>query len=135
MTYSQGYNQRSMRYQVDEVLSGMLASLPVDSFSDDHDALGESFKGLATEFPLFAPFAALADGADYSQALGDAFGKLIENGRLAREPGRYVLTETGRKSCISNKRSLFSNADMAQLEAAAGKFAERQAVPSGETPA
>ena len=126
MTYSKGYNQRSMRYQMDEVLSGMLASLPADSFSDDHAALGEAFKGLAAEFPLFAPFAAAADGADYSRALGDALAALIGNGRLAHEPGRYLLTEAGRRSCVSNKRSLFSNADIAQLEAAAGYFAGRQ---------
>jgi hypothetical protein len=114
-----------MRYQIDEVLSGMLASLPVDSFSDDQAGLGESFKGLSGQFALFAPFAALADGLDYSKVLSDALGVLVQKGRLVHESGRYVLTEDGRRSCASNKRSLFSNADMAQLEEAARYFAER----------
>jgi hypothetical protein len=132
MTQGLGYNPRSMRYQMDEVLSGMLASLPVDRFSDDPAGLGATFKGLAGEFPLFGPFGALADGADYSAALASAFDTLVQKGWLAREPGWYTLPAAGKLSCISSKRSLFSNADMAQLEQAAAYFAERHGAGSEE---
>jgi hypothetical protein len=98
----------------------------VDGFSDDQAGLGESFKGLAAEFALFAPFASRADGLDYSTLLGEALEMLVEKGRLAREPGRHVLTEAERIACISNKRCVFGGADIGQLEAAGRYFAERQ---------
>lgn len=128
MTESQGYNPRSMRYQMDEVLSGMLASMSEDSFADDPAGLGETFKGLAAQYPLFAPFAAAADGKDYSTVLESALGVLVAKKWLQRVDGRYQLSEQGRISCVSNKRSLFSNADMAQLEQAAVSFGAKHAV-------
>jgi len=64
MTQNPESGARSMRYTIDEVLSGMLASIERDSFTDDSQRLGEVFKGLAHEAPLFASFGALASGPE-----------------------------------------------------------------------
>lgn len=55
-------NSRSMRYSMDEVLSGILATFERDTFTDDAQKLGETFKGLSQQAPLFAPFGAIAEG-------------------------------------------------------------------------
>jgi hypothetical protein len=111
-----------MRYTVDEVLSGMLASIGRDHFTDDTQALGEIFKGLATQGPLFAPFAALADGPDFSVTLQRALETLVKNGHLEHSPGRYRLTPVGRARCVTSKRTLFSSGDIRDLEAGAHYF-------------
>ena len=46
-----------MRFSLNEVLSGMLASLESDHFTDDATSLAASFEDLAAQFTLFAPFA------------------------------------------------------------------------------
>jgi len=61
----------SMRFSLDEVLSGMLASIESDSFTDDTTRLASMFEGLAGEFTLFAP---LASGVD-PQAVVNALTK------------------------------------------------------------
>ncbi len=122
MTQDPKSGPRSMRYTIDEVLSGMLASIERDTFTDDAQRLGEVFKGLAHEAPLFAPFAALADEADFSAALEGALQTLVSNGHLEHQPGRYELTSTGRARCITSKRTLFNAGDIADLEAGARHF-------------
>jgi hypothetical protein len=111
-----------MRYTVDEVLSGMLASIERDHFTDDAQALAEVFKGLAAEGPLFAPFAALAGGPDLSVILESALETLVKNGHLEHPPGRYRLTPVGRARCVTSKRTLFSAGDIRDLEAGALYF-------------
>ena len=111
-----------MRYTVDEVLSGMLASIERDHFTDDAQALAEAFKGLAAQGPLFAPFAALAGGPDFSVILESALETLVKNGHLEHPPGLYRLTPVGRARCITSKRTLFSAGDIRDLEAGALYF-------------
>jgi hypothetical protein len=111
-----------MRYTIDEVLSGMLASLERDTFTDDSQRLGEVFKGLAHEAPLFAPFAALAGEADFSAVLEGALQALVSDGHLEHAAGRYQLTSAGRARCITGKRTLFNAGDIADLEAGARYF-------------
>lgn len=111
-----------MRYSVDEVLTGMLASIERDDFTDDTQALGELFKGLAAQGALFAPFAALADGPEFSVILESALEKLVKDGHLEHPPGRYRLTPEGRARCVTSKRTLFSAGDIRDLEAGAAYF-------------
>lgn len=111
-----------MRYTVDEVLSGMLASIERDHFTDDTQALGEIFKGLAALGPLFAPFGALAGGPDFSAILERTLETLVKGGHLEHPPGRYRLTPVGRARCITSKRTLFSANDIRDLEAGALYF-------------
>ncbi|MBI2886500.1 MAG: hypothetical protein HYY02_04755 [Chloroflexi bacterium] len=108
----------SMRYQLHEVLMGMLASTEADSFSDDVPRLAAMFEGLATRFPLFAPLAAGVDPA----AVSNALAKLEATKCLTRAEQRYLLTEEGRARCVSNKKTLFNQGDREQLEAAATVF-------------
>ena len=109
---------KSLRFSLEEVLAGMLATLEGDHFSDDTAALAASFETLASQFTLFAPFA----GAVAPDAVGKAFGSLEAKSHLGREPGKYVLTAEGRVHCISTKRTLFNRADCEQLEAATHIF-------------
>lgn len=109
-----------MRYQLHEVMSGMLASIEVDSFGDDVPRLAAMFEDLAKRFPLFAPLAAGVDPA----AVSDALKKLEANKYIEHSGGHYVLTTSGRSYCTSNKRTLFNKADVEQLEEAARAFAD-----------
>jgi hypothetical protein len=111
-----------MRFTIDEVLSGMLASIERDYFTDDVQVLGETFKGLAAQGPLFAPFAALAGGPDFSVILERALETLVKNGHLEHPPGRYRLNPVGRARCVTSKRTLFSSGDIRDLEAGAHYF-------------
>lgn len=111
-----------MRYTVDEVLTGTLASIERDHFTDDTQALGELFKGLAAQGALFAPLAALADGPDFSVILERALETLVKDGHLEHTPGRYLLTPEGRARCVTSKRTLFSAGDIRDLEAGAAYF-------------
>ncbi|MEO8457276.1 MAG: hypothetical protein ABI559_05630 [Chloroflexota bacterium] len=112
----------SMRFTIDEVLSGMLATIERDHFTDDTEALGQVFKGLAAEGPLFAPFAAVAGGADFSVIVEGALEKLVKNGYLEHPAGRYRLTPVGRAKCLTSKRTLFSASDIRDLEKGAVYF-------------
>jgi len=122
MTQDPKLGPQSMRYTIDEVLSGMLASIERDTFTDDWQRLGEVFKGLAQEAPLFAPFAALAGEADFSAVLEGALQTLVSDGHLERGVGRYQLTPAGRARCVTSKRTLFNASDIADLEAGARYF-------------
>jgi hypothetical protein len=113
---------RSMRYRIDEVLSGMLASIERETFTDDTQKLGELFKELSQQAPLFAPFAALAGEVDFSAVLADALQVLVNDGHLVHEPGRYWLTAPGRARCVTSKQTLFNAADRKDLEVAARYF-------------
>jgi hypothetical protein len=113
-----------MRYSMDEVLSGMLASIERDYFTDDPEALGEVFKGLAALGPLFAPFGAITGGDDFSAILQSSLETLVKDGHLEHPPGRYRLTPVGRARCVTSKRTLFSTGDIAALEAGARYFEE-----------
>ena len=122
MTEDPKSGPQSMRYTIDEVLSGMLASIERDTFTDDSQRLGEVFKGLAHEAPLFAPFAALVGEADFSAVLEDALQTMVSDGHLEHGAGRYQLTSTGRARCITSKQTLFNAGDIRDLEAGARYF-------------
>ena len=125
---TQGSGPQSMRYSIDEVLSGMLASIARDKFTDDTERLGAVFKTLSAKHALLAPFAALGDEADFSVVLRDALQKLADKKLIYHEPGCYTLTPVGRASCVSSKRTLFKASDVGQLETAASDFEEQVAV-------
>jgi hypothetical protein len=108
-----------MRYTLDEVLSGLLASIEKDHFTDDMQKLGEIFKGLSEQSALFAPFAALADESDFSAAVKKALETLEKDGHLEHPPGRYRLTPVGRARCVAGKRTAFNASDIKDLEAGA----------------
>ena len=111
-------NPRSMRFSLNEVLSGMLASLDSDHFTDDAASLAASFEHLAAQFTLFAPFAGKLD----PEAVNKALASMESKAYLAHEPGQYKLTNDGRAHCVSSKRTLFNKADCEQLEAATAIF-------------
>ena len=115
---------QSMRFSIDEVLSGMLATVERDHFTDDPAKLGEIFKGLAQVGPLFAPFAALAGEPDFSAVVDNALQKLVKNGYLEHPAGRYRLIPEGRARCITSKRTLFNAGDIRDLETGARYFDE-----------
>ena len=103
----------SMRFAPQELLSGMLATLQGDSFTDNTDTLHATFIKVGTDFPLLARFAAEDNAASV------ALSALETSGVITRGDGRYSLSPQGRASCVSSKRTLFSKADTAQLEGAA----------------
>jgi hypothetical protein len=111
-----------MRFTIDEVLSGMLATIERDYFTDDPTKVGEIFKGLAEVGPLFAPFGALAGESDFSAVVESTLEKLVKNGHLEHPPGRYRLTPEGRARCITGKRTLFNASHIKDLEAGARYF-------------
>ena len=113
---------KSMRFTIDEVLSGMLATIERDYFTDDPTKLGEIFKGLAQVGPLFAPFAALAGESDFSAVVSKTLESLVKDGHLEHPPGRYRLTPVGRARCVTGKRTLFNASDIRDLEAGALYF-------------
>jgi len=122
MTQNYRLGSQSMRYSVDEVLSGLLASITRDTFTDDTDQLGMAFKALCQAYPLLGSFAAVVGEADYSAVLRDALQKLVGKKWLQHEPGLYSLTPQGRVSCVASKKTLFNKSDIEQLEAAASAF-------------
>lgn len=109
---------RSMRFSLDEVFSGMLASTEQDSFPDDAEQLAAMFEDLAGKFPLFAPMANAVDAT----AVTDALKKLEDRSFLEHRDGQYVLTEAGRAHSVTSKRTLFNKGDVEQLEQAAHVF-------------
>ncbi len=117
-----GTGPQSMRYTIDEVLSGMLSSVSLDYFTDDHQKLGEIFKVVSGNHSMLAPFAAIAGETDFSAVLRDALQKLVDKKLLQHEPGRYFLTPENRAQCMRSKRTLFNAADVKQVEAAALDF-------------
>ena len=112
----------SMRYTIDEVLSGMFASIERDMFMDDPERLGEAFKELSQQASIFAPFAALVGEADFSAVLEGTLQSLVSDGHLEHQPGRYYLPQSGRARCITSKRTLFNTGDIQDLEAGARYF-------------
>ncbi|RJQ09613.1 MAG: hypothetical protein C4558_06095 [Dehalococcoidia bacterium] len=112
-------NSQSMKFALHEVLSGMLASVEQDRFTDDVRRLAVMFEGLATTVPLFAPMAAGVD----PEAVAHALKTLEDKAVLEHANGEYVLTEAGRAHCVSAKRTLFNRSDQEQLETAAKTFA------------
>ncbi len=80
---------------------------------------GEVFKDLTQEALLCAPFAVVADEADFSAVLKGALQALVSNGHPEPGTGRYELTSAGRALCITGKRTLFHSSDIADLEASA----------------
>lgn len=122
MTQQSGTSRQTMRYSLDEVLSGMLASMTHDQFTDDTQRLGAIFKALSAKHALLAPFAAVGGESDFSALLEGALQKLVDRKLLSREAGRYVLTAKGRAACVSSKQVLFNRSDVGLLEAAALDF-------------
>lgn len=107
-----------MRFEINEVLSGMLATIDKESFTDDAARLAAMFEGLSGRFTLFAPF---QTGVD-AKAVGDALAKLEQKHYIEHGTGEYTLTEEGRAHCVSSKRTLFNQGDREQLEGAAAEF-------------
>lgn len=122
MIHKTASGPRSMRYTIDEVLSGMLASIELDMFTDDQKRLGEAFKQLSQQASIFAPFAALVGEANFSAVLEGTLQTLVSDGHLEHQPGRYHLSEPGRARCITSKRTLFNEGDIQDLEAGARYF-------------
>ena len=108
----------SMRFSLDEVLSGMLASIKSDTFTDDGVRIASVFEKLAKEFPLCAPMAAAVDPS----AAQGVLDKLVHKDWLLHKEGQYELTAIGRGQCVGSKKMLFSQVHMAELEAAAKVF-------------
>ncbi|MSQ61006.1 MAG: hypothetical protein EXR43_00215 [Dehalococcoidia bacterium] len=117
-------NPRSMRYSMDEVLSGILATFERDTSTDYTQRLGEAFKGLSQQAPLFAPFGAIAEEGDFSAIVEKALGSLVVTGQLKRKAAHYELTAAGRARCVSSKRTLLNASDLKDLEAGARYFEE-----------
>ena len=122
MTQSASFGPNSMRYSPDEVLSGMLATLKQESFTDDTNRLGAIFKELGQTYSLMSPFAAAQGEPDFSAALGKGLEKLVGKKWLHHEAGTYSFTLEGRASCVGSKKTLFNKGDLEQLEAAAVAF-------------
>lgn len=110
---------RSMRFSLDEVLAGMLATVEADHFSDDPARLAALIERLAGQFTLFAP---LAHGVD-AAALGQALATLEQRKCIQHADGQYALSAEGRAQCVGSKRTLFNKQDREQLEEAAREFA------------
>lgn len=108
----------SMRFSMDEVLSGILASITTDSFTDDHPRLATMFDSLAKTYPLCAPLAAAVDPG----AVQKAFDKLVSKGTLDHADGAYKITIAGRIQFVGSKKMLFNQGDGEQLAAAAKEF-------------
>ncbi|MEX0800068.1 MAG: hypothetical protein WD379_02495 [Dehalococcoidia bacterium] len=90
MTQDPESGPHSMRYSIDEVLSGMLASIERDTFTDESQRLGEVFKGLAHETP---------QAARRSNSKGPLPAGFLNFGRqtldpVGRGPFRDVMVET-----------------------------------------
>jgi hypothetical protein len=79
-----------MRYTIDEVLSGMFASIEQDTFTDDPERLGEAFKELSRQASIFAPFAALVGEADFSAVLEGTLQSLVSDGHLEHQPAATI---------------------------------------------
>jgi len=109
---------RSMKFSLDELLQGMLASIDQESFSDDAGKLAAMFGELAGRFNLFAPLGTSVT----SEALEGALAKLESRNLLRREGGQYAFAIEGREKCVSCKRTLFNTADRGELEEAAKVF-------------
>lgn len=118
MTSSASQSSGSMRFQIHEVLSGMLATVDQPTFTDDAARLASMFEDLSGRFALFSSFQAGVDAA----AVGDALKKLEQMQYIEHGAGEYTLTEEGRAHCVSSKRTLFNQGDREQLEAAALLF-------------
>jgi hypothetical protein len=117
-----GAGPQSMRYTIDEVLTGMLSSINLDYFTDDHQKLGEIFKDLSKNHPMLARYAAISGEGDFSAVLRDALQKMVDRKLLQHETGKYFLTAENRAQCVRIKRTLFNAADVQQVEAAAKDF-------------
>ena len=118
MTTPSGPGPASMRFQLHEVLSGMLASMQAEGFTDNAQRLAAVFENLSGRFVLFAPMAAGVDPGAVAQALEILEGrKIIEHGE-----GRYMLTAEGRAHCVSSRKTLFNQRDLRELDEAAGVF-------------
>jgi hypothetical protein len=118
MTNSSGAAPGSMRFQLDEVLSGMLATVERQTFTDDPARLATMFTDLSGQFALFAPFQSGVDPA----AVGNALQKLEQKHFIEHGAGAYTVTPEGKAHCVSSKRTLFNQKDREQLEGAAAVF-------------
>ncbi|MSQ27426.1 MAG: hypothetical protein EXR51_04720 [Dehalococcoidia bacterium] len=118
MTTPTGPGPTSMRFQLHEVLSGMLATMEADSIPDDASRLAAMFEDLAGRFPLFAPMGAGVDQGAVTKAL-----ETLEQGDvISHAEGRYTFAPQGRAHCVSSRRTLFNQRDLLQLKEAASAF-------------
>ncbi len=108
----------SMRFALHEVLSGTLATIEADHFSDDHARLAAVIEELAGKYSMFAPMAAGIDPAALAAALDTLEQRLF----ITHGDGQYLLTTDGRNKCVGSKRTLFNQRDREELEAAATSF-------------
>lgn len=110
---------RSMKFSLDELFQGMLATMEGESFSDDSAKLATMFGDLAARIELFAPLGTGVTG----EALEAALAKLEGRNMLSRADGKYTFAVEGREKCVSCKRTLFNQADRGSLEEAAKALA------------
>ncbi len=118
MTTSSGSGPMSMRFGLHEVLSGMLANMQADTFTDDATRLAAVFEELAGRFTLFAP---MATGVDPG-AVRNALDTLERAQVIQHVEGRYLLTAEGRALCVSSRKTLFNHRDLEELNNAAVVF-------------
>lgn len=107
-----------MKFSLEELLQGMLATIEAEHFSDDPAKLATMCGDLAGRFQLFA---SLGTGVT-AEALEAAFAKLEARKMLSRADGHYAFVIDGREKCVSLKRTLFNQADRGELEEAAKAF-------------
>lgn len=119
-------NKPSMRYALEELLRGILASVPSDRFTGDPVVLGETLKQLGQKLPIFQQLTIAGADRALSDTTLTALGTLEKQGVLTRDAsGAYLLSPQGRAHCKSSKQTLFNRADIAQLEEAATLFDQK----------
>lgn len=120
-------NRNSMRYRPEELLRGLLASVSCERFTGASDVLGGTLDQLAEKLSIFQQFASNGNGKPLSDTASAALKALEGQGVLTHEAssGAYHLNHEGRAHCKSSKQTLFSKADIAQLEEGATLFDQK----------
>ena len=114
---------RSMQYGLEELLRGLLASVPSDKFTGAPDILGETFKQLGEKLTIFQQVTIAGSDRSLSEGALTALQTLTKQGVLTRdESGAYILSPQGRAHCKTSKQTLFNKGDIVQLEEGARLF-------------
>ncbi len=122
---------KSMRYALEELLRGLLASVSSDKFTGDPVVLGETLKQLGQKLPIFQQLTIAGSDRALSDTALAALGTLEKQGVLTREAsGAYLLSPQGRAHCSTSKRTLFNKGDIAQLEEGATLFDQKCGIKS-----
>jgi hypothetical protein len=113
---------QTLRYRIDEVLTGMLASSANNDFTDNIQKLDAAFKAISKTDPLLAPLAPVASTIGSDVVLKESLQTLVDKGLLKHESGHYSLSPQAKLACKSIKKMVFGDSDIKQLEAAARDF-------------